>query len=238
MSELDELEKILSEDSGEGSNSENKEPAQPSDATPSGEPSGQPDSEVLKKQEHLANLDKAISEAQSQLKTLRQAKKQPVQDNELPKIDFEDPSSQAWNNHIRSQVNPVREELEQEKEEIRRFALNEFLSEKPALAGSPEKVKLLVQMYEKIRTATERTKEGVLLDLEKAYGAVFHKELIEAVRTRKIDEIKKDSILSDVAISRGATSYQEQRPTQKVLSQEEKEISNKWDESLKRLGIG
>lgn len=239
---MDELEKLLAEEEKETPASSSEEPQkEPQKA----EETAKEDEEVLKKQEHLANLNKAVSEANAQLKSIREetrkAKLTPEQlaDEDIPKIDMEDPSAKAWNRHINQRVEPVQKELEKEKEEIRSFALQEFMSDKPSLAKSPEKVKELVATYERIRTATERTKEGVLLDLRKAYAAVFHEELLQAARQERVSQAKADSIFSDIAVSKGATAYQNKtipKPSE-PKTEEEREIARQWDKSLENIGI-
>lgn len=188
------------------------------------------DEEAKKKEEHLANLNRALEEAQTELKRVRAEKKKlkSEDEEELPRIDFEDPSSRAWDKHFNEKVNPIAVELEQEKEEVRNFSLKEFLADKPALAAKPEKVKELMSTYERLRTNTERTKEGVLLDLDRAYAATFHQELLQAARQKKEEGIKTDILFSDIAVSRGATTYPESRETTPKLSDEDKSILAKW----------
>jgi hypothetical protein len=235
---MDELERLLAE--------EEKETQQPAlEEKPQEEETKKEDEEVLKKQEHLANLNKALSEANAELNRIRDEKRkvkltpEQLEEEDIPKIDMEDPSARAWNRQINLKVDPVQKEMEKEKEEIRSFALQEFLSDKPALSKNPDKVKELVGTYERIRTATERTKEGVLLDLRKAYGAVFHEELLQAARRERVDQAKADSIFSDIAVSKGATAYQNKtisKPSE-PKTEEERETANRWDRSLAGMGI-
>lgn len=192
--------------------------------------------EELKKEEHLANLDKAITEATGELNRIRteqaEARKGPAKkegEDELPRIDEDDPSSKAWNKRIQETVAPVNAEIEGAKAEVRRFALTEFLADKPALARNPEKVKELVQYYERIRTATERTKEGVLLDLKKAYAVVFADEILDAARSGDVARARVLAGASEIAVDQGATGYQKQTPTSKrSLSAEDRTILAKW----------
>lgn len=236
---MDDLEKLLAEE-------ETETPAPASEPEKVQEPeTKKEDEEVLKREEHLANLNKALGEAQTELKRIRDEKRKvkltpdQLEDEEIPKIDMEDPSAKAWNKHINQRVRPVEKELEQEKEEIRSFALQEFLSDKPALSKNPDKVKELVGTYERIRTATERTKEGVLLDLRKAYGAVFSEELLQAARQERVSKAKADSIFSDIAVSKGATAYQNKTipNNNEPKTEEEREIANLWDRNLEGMGI-
>lgn len=225
---MDELEQLLAEE-------EKETPAPSSEVKP--QEADKPDEEVLKKEQHLANINKALAEAQEELKRIRKEKVKlksasVEEEDELPKIDMDDPSAKAWNRHILEQVNPVRSELEQEKAEIRQFALQEFLSDKPSLISKPEKVKELVATYERIRTASERTKEGVLLDLEKAYAATFHKELLEVARNRRVEQAKADTLFSDIAVSKGATAYASKEDTSvEKLSEDDRKILAKWNMS-------
>ena len=204
---MDDLEKIIGVE-------EKETPAtssEPSETTGSAE---KPEvDELRKKEEHLANVNKAIAQANEELRKLRTAKKtvrlqSQEGEEELPKIDLEDPSAKAWDKRIQDTVNPVQAELDSEKREIRTFALQQFLADKPALSRDPNKVSELVGLYEKIRTATERTTEGVLMDLQRAYAALNADELIAAARGQRFEKVKADSAFSDIAVSRGASSYQ------------------------------
>lgn len=217
-----ELEKILAED--------DKSKSEPASPTLSKEEEQKKiDDEIARKKEHLDNVNKAIAQANEDLRKARAAKKQQPTEEELPKINFEDPSAKAWDRHIKEAVAPAQSELEKEKEEIRSFALQEFLKDKPALAKNPDKVKEVVSTYEKIRTASERTKEGVLLDLDKAYAAVFHEQLIGAAKKSRIEQAENDILFSDIAISRGATAYSD-KTSEKVepLSEDDKALLQKW----------
>lgn len=191
------------------------------------------DDEIKRKREHLENINRAIAEGNRILRETREAiratKNEP---EELPKIDLDDPSSKAWDKHIRENVNPIRSEMEEEKKEIRTFALEKFLADKPALAKDTEKVKELVMLYDKIKTATERTTEGVLRDLQKAYAALHSEELIATARGQRIEKAQADSTFSDIAVSRNTSTYQQ--PKKKVkpeYSKEEKEILSRWGQS-------
>jgi DNA-directed RNA polymerase subunit H (RpoH/RPB5) len=237
----DELESLLTE--------EEKETQVPASGEPPKEEPKEPetkkeDEEALKKQQHLANLTKAISEATTELNRIRDEKRkvkltpEQLEEEDVPKIDMDDPSAKAWNRHINQRIDPVQKELEKEKEEIRSFALQEFMADKPALAKNSDKVKELVSVYERIRTATERTKEGVLLDLRRAYAAVFHEELLQAARQERINQAKTDTFFSDIAVSKGATAYQNKTEPRahEPKTEEEREIAHQWDKSLSGLG--
>lgn len=170
------------------------------------------DDEVSKKKRELENLERAKQEARAELKRIREEKRViKGEEEEIPKIDFSDPSSKAWDKHIRENVNPLQQELEKEKDEIRTFAFQEFLQDKPALSADPEKIKELMSTYDRIKTASERTKEGVLMDLNRAFAAVYSEELISRARENRIDKVRSDMLFSNPAISRGASSMQAQK---------------------------
>ncbi len=221
----DDLKKLLGE--------EEPEPKPPEAEKPKGEepPAKNQDSEVAKKEEQLVNLGKAITEAQIKLKELRKPKPSPEEEDDLPKINLEDPSAKAWDKHIKENVSPLQAVLDKEREEVRSFALRTFLAEKPALAKNPEKVKELMETYERLHTCSERTSEGVLMDLQKSYGAVFHEELISAARNERIEQAQADSVFSDIAVSRGATKESVQPNIQKPLSEEDKAMVGQWEKS-------
>jgi hypothetical protein len=207
----------------------------PATSGPTGPAEKPEDEEIRKKSEQLANVRKAIDQANDELRKLRAAKKtvklQPQDGEEiLPKIDLDDPSAKAWDQRIKDTVNPVQAELDSEKREIRTFALQQFLADKPALSKDPAKIKELVELYEKIRTATERTTEGVLLDLQRAYAALNADELIAAARGKRIDKAQADSTFSDMAVSHGASSYQSpKKPNYSAqLTDEDKLQLSKW----------
>jgi hypothetical protein len=215
-------------------------PAQPLEEVPQ-EPTPEPkneDKETLKKQEQLQNLNTAINLANEELRSIRKNIKEvktPVQpvEPELPQIDMSDPSSQAWDKHINEKVNPVQQEMEQEKLEIRSFALREFLMDKPLLAGNSEKVKQLISTYESLSKGkiSEKTKEGVLTYLDKAYAAENQEELLEMAGQKRVDKAKAESAFSDIAISKGATGYPVQQEPITPLSAEDKAILAKWNMS-------
>lgn len=193
------------------------------------------DPEIKAKEEQKANLDRAIAEANETLRQRREAAKKAkqgiVEEEILPQIDDNDPGSKAWSKRISDTVAPALSQLEKQKDEVRSFALRRFLSDKPALAKSPEKLKELMSTYDRIKTATEQTQEGVLLDLGKAYGATFSDELIEAARNRRIDSAKEDMIASDIAIDRGSTTETSTPPAKRQLSAEERKIVEQWEAS-------
>jgi len=219
-----ELEKILEE-------TEKTTPIAPLEKTQDELAQEEKNNEALKKEEELVNLNKAITEAQTSLKSIRDEKKRAkgeIVEDDLPKIDMEDPSSKAWDKHINESINPLQAEVDKGKEERRNYALSIFLKDKPSLSKNPEKVKELIATYEKIRTASEMTTEGISLDLDKAYGAVFHEELIDAARNRQVSGAKADALFADIAVSRGATSYTVEKEKNPILDEESKRILAKW----------
>ncbi len=191
------------------------------------------DQEIKAKEERKANLDKAIAEAQETLrgvrKDIKKVKTQPVEEEEeLPKINLEDPSAKAWDRRIRENSAPMQAEIEKAKEERRTFALRQFLTDKPALSKNPDKIKSLMGMYERIHSASELTTEGILLDLGRAYAADNSEELINRARSSRVEDVRNDEIFSDIAISRGATGYPSQKDDNPKISEDDKAQLAKW----------
>ncbi len=187
----------------------------------------------VKDEEHLANIQKAILEGNEQLKKIREAKKsgktvEELEADDIPKIDFSDKGAKAWGKHISDEVAPLKDEMAKEKEEVRTFAIKEFLQDKPELAKDPEKLKKVIGTYEKIRTASERTREGVLLDLRKAYAAEFADEILQSNDSERIDRARGEAIYSDIAVSRGSSSFREEKEAKPNLSREDEAILAKW----------
>lgn len=186
--------------------------------------------ESKKAEDHLANIKKAIVEANEILRKARVAVKTGITtEEELPKIDFADPGSKAWDKHISERVDPLKDEISKEKEEIRTFALKEFLRDKPNLAKDSEALKRVMGTYEKIKTASERTKEGVLIDLSRAYAAEYHDEILEGKRQDRYEEAAGDAIFSDPGVSRGSTSYPQDRERNPHLSKDDEAILARWN---------
>lgn len=190
------------------------------------------DPEIAKKEEIKVNLDKAIAEAQEELRQAREAAKKakdaPVEE-EIPQIDDTDPSAKAWNRRIKETVAPLSSQVEKQKEEVRNFALRRFLSDKPSLAKNPEKLKELMANYDRIKVATEQTQEGVLLDLDKAYAVTYHEELLSGSHEYRVGKAKEDMIAADIAISRGSSSENAAPPAKRPLSPEEQRIVEQWE---------
>jgi hypothetical protein len=188
------------------------------------------DKEVQKKAQQLENLNKAIQEAESQLRKKRQKPAKEDDEEELPKIDDNDPSSKAWNKRINDRVAPALNELEQAKTERRTFALREFLQGVPRLAADSTAVKQLMDTYEKIKTTSELTAEGIITDLRRAYAADHHQEILATQELEDIDEAKAQSAASSIGVSRGATTaYATRQPKpKKKLSEDDEEVLRKW----------
>ncbi len=205
----------------------------PREETPK-EPTPEEDPQVRAKQEQLANLNKAVSEEQERLRGLRKERKQSktveeLEEDELPKINLEDPSAKAWDKRIREATAPAQQELEKAKEERRLFALRQFLGDKPSLAKSPEKLKAMMQTYDRLKTSSELTSEGITMDLERAYAAEHSEELIRAARNARIDGARNDAILSDIGVSRGSSTYSNEREVSPIsLGEEERQILARW----------
>ncbi len=212
---------------------------------PSG-PAGQtgatgPTEEEVKKaqlQKDLTDLQTAKAEATAELNRIRAEKRTVKKEAQSGPtgpvekvIDETDPDAQAWLRKINQSVSPVADELEKEKAEIRQFALEEFLASRPVLSKNPEKLKELMGVYERSHTASERTKEGVLLDLDRAYAYVYHKELSQATRQDKIANAQRDALFSDIGVSRGSTAYASPKDAPIDLSEDQKRVLAKWNMS-------
>jgi hypothetical protein len=226
---MDEIEKAINED---------KDKSGQSGPSGAGESGPKPTEEEARKAQALADLavieankKAALADLQEARKQKRQLKKQPVQTPEAEEekvIDEKDPDAKAWLKKIGESVSPVAEELEKEKAEIRQFALDEFLADKPSLAKSPEKLKAVLGLYDRIKTASERTKEGVILDLRKAYAAEFHNELLEADVQNRVEGVRRDAAFSEIAISRGSTAYSSPKDARVKLTPEEEKLAIRW----------
>lgn len=190
--------------------------------------------ESISPEEKKANLDRAIAEAQDELRKTREAtrkaKQGVLEEEDLPKIDDTDPNAKAWNKRIQDNTAPINSQMERQKDEVRTFALRRFLQDKPSLSKSPEKLKELMTNYDRLKVATEQTQEGILIDLEKAYGATFHEELVSAARNSRIEQAKEDMIASDIAISHGATSETTTPPAKRQYTAEERQILATWEQ--------
>lgn len=171
------------------------------------------DPEIQKREEHKANLDKAIAEGKRQLEEIRAAKKAEVKtEEEIPKIDMNDPGSKAWDKHIREQVNPLQSQIEKENEEVFNFTFKRWLSDKPALAADPDKMKEFISNYERNKTNTGRTQEGVEEDLDKAYAVTYAELLLSRERDTSRRKAEGLALFSEPGVSRGATSYFQEKP--------------------------
>lgn len=221
---VSELEKLLGAESEPTPPSKTEEPKKE-------EPKVEENPEIKAKAEQLANLNKAIAEEQERLKKIREERKSlkpKDEEEELPSIDFKDPAAKAWKKQIDDSTAPAKNELEKAKEERRIFALKKFLSDKPSLAKNPEKVKAMMETYDRLKTSTELTSEGIEMDLEKAYAAEHAEELISAARQGRLENARNDALMSDIAVSRGSTSYSDDKPKKRVYTDEEKAQLAKW----------
>ena len=217
---MDELEKLLGEEKETPASSEGQEPEK--------EPTKSP--EEIKKEEQLFNLNKAIAQANEELRKKRKEVKEPVIEEEIPRIDMTDPSAKAWDKHMNEKVNPLSAENEKEKEEVRNYALQQFLSDKPALAKNTEMLKKVMETYKVLAEdkISGKTVEGVLTYLEKAYVAENHEAILAQQRRERISRAQADAIYSDPAVSRGATAYSSERGATPNLSEDDKSILAKW----------
>lgn len=235
MATDEELKKLLGED-GEETPPEGDKPADAPDNGDAPKDPPEEDPEVKAKKEQLANLNKAVAEEQERLRKARKERKQTASggavedEEELPKINLDDPAAKAWKREIQRDVAPVTAELEKAKEERRLFALRQFLEDKPALSRSPEKLRAMMETYDRLKTSTELTSEGILMDLEKAYAAEHSDELLRAARSARIDGARNDAFMSDIAISRGSSTYSDAKKEEKpiALSEDEKAQLAKW----------
>ena len=223
MEEKSELEKLLAETDAPAEKEKEK----------SKEPEESPEAKA--KAEQLANLHKAVEAEQARLKKIREdirkSKNTPIEEEELPKINFEDPSAKAWDKRIRDASAPAQQELEKAKEERRIFTLRRFLQDKPALAKDGVRLKSMMETYDRIKTSTELTGEGILMDLERAYAAEHYSELMDAAHVSRVEGARNDELFSDAAVSSGSTAYATEKPKKRVYSEEEKEILKQWERS-------
>jgi hypothetical protein len=220
-----------------------KDGGSPTGPAESGAPQKPSDEEVKKAQllKDNAELEAAKVAASAELQRIRAEKRAekkkepkpaPAPEAEEEKIiDVNDPDAKAWLKKIGESVSPVAEELEKEKSEIRSYAIAKFLEDKPSLAKNPEKLKELIQFYDRSHTASDRTVEGVTVDLDRAYAAVYHKELLDAARQGRVDRARNDTIFSDIAVSRGSTGYSAPQETTRVYTDDEKAILARWEQS-------
>lgn len=188
---------------------------------------------LMKEQEELENLRKAKVEAQEELRKIRQERKDlkssAPDEEDIPRIDMDDPNAKAWDRHIRENVDPLQSELEKEKEEVVGLAFNEFLADRPALATNPEKRKELMETYQALARSkgiTERNKDVVVSVMESAYGAVFHKEILERERSQRMSAARADGALADAATDGGTGAYRsDSRPRRRQLTRDETETA-------------
>ena len=70
--------------------------------------------------------------------------------------------------------------------------------------------------------------EGVLIDLDRAYAAENHEELIAAANQTVSSKAKAEERFADPAISRGSTSYPIQKSKRPTLNADELEVLRGW----------
>ena len=67
------------------------------------------------------------------------------------------------------------------------------------------------------------------MDLEKAYAAEHADELMSVARSARVDGARNDAIFSDIGVSRGSSTYSNDKEEKPVhLSEEEKQILARW----------
>ena len=225
-----ELEKTIGEGEEPTPPLEEKKPEETKESAPPEE-----NTEVKKANEHLSNIKAAVKAEEDKLKKIREDQKKAKkigfvpEEEEIPQIDDRDPSAKAWTKRINDSVAPAALELEKAKDERRLYSLRQFLSDKPSLAKSSEKIKEMMDMYDRIKNSTELTNEGITMDLEKAYAATHSEELIRSVRQTRMDSAKADAIFSDIGVSRGSTAYSAKLDgTSRQYSEDERNILAKW----------
>lgn len=211
-----------------------KDPA--TDPDPKNDPEDpETDPAILSKAEQLANLDKAIDEANDKLRKKREALKSGKvdedddEDNDELEINLKDPNSKAWDKHIKKTVDPALKELDAEKQELFKYTLQEFLVDKPALYANPEKLQAVIETYGRIRNNTGRVKEGIINDLQRAFAAEHHEELQNDKTKVRVDKARKEAIYADPGVSRGAGNYQPEREITPVYSDQDAKILAKWN---------
>ena len=188
------------------------------------------DAAIAAKESKKANLDKAIAEAEETLRKKREASKEDdhKDDGEIPDIDMNDPGAKAWDKRIKDTVDPLTKGREAEKAEIRKFSIRDFLKDKPAVARDPEKVKELIEMYDRIKENTGLTKEGVLLDLNRAFAALYHEQLIDAAKTQKFERVKEMELFSSPGVDQGATGYVNEDVKMPAMSADDRKVLAQW----------
>ena len=84
--------------------------------------------------------------------------------------------------------------------------------------------------YERIKTSSELTSEGILMDIERAYAADNYQEILATQDSEEIDEARARSAAFSIGVSRGAsTAYATRQPKPKYnLSDDDKLQLAKW----------
>lgn len=221
---MDELDKILGDQGKET----------PSKETPvKKEDPENKDPEVLTKEQQLANVNKAIEEANRTLKEKRKQIKEgddgddPEKDE--PKIDLSDPNSKAWDKHIKDAVAPVNSEIEAEKQEIFKFAFRDFVAARPGLAANSELMRKVIATYDRVKENTGRVREGVINDLRRAYAAENFENIDSERHQARVDKSRKEAIYADAGVSRGASNYHQEREAEPVYDDQDAAILARWN---------
>ncbi len=195
------------------------------------------DEEIRSKEEHLAHVQAAIDAENQRLKEARAKANaariaQDSEEEPILKVDLTDPSAKAWDKHIRDTVAPAQSILDKEKDEVRTAALETFLKAKPALAKDPEKVKSLMEEYERLSSGkiTELQRDGVSLYLSKAYASLYHDVLTDPARLRQFSDAQADIDLTESAVDSGATTYPREReyPKENLTAEDRETILNMY----------
>jgi hypothetical protein len=208
---MDELDKVLAADP----EAEAQKAALEAEALAKAEKEKQQDidPELQKEREHRKNIEVALQQTRDELKRLKEAKEAKPTEEEIPKIDMNDPGSKAWDKHINEKVNPVQAMMEKENQEVFDFTLKKWLDDKPALAADPSKMKEFINNYERIKVSTGRTREGVEQDLDKAYAVTYSDLLLGREREASLRKGEGLALFSDPGVSRGATGYFQEKET-------------------------
>ena len=218
---MEDLEKILGEKSPEELEAE-KTAALEAQAKADAE--NKTDPELEKRKIEVANLERAKIEALKELQRIREEKKSLKTEEDIPKIDKEDPNSKAWLKEIKDNVNPFQQDIERQKNETFNFAFDKWLKAHPAVAADPEAVKRQIATYERVKDNSGLTQEGIYIDLERSYAANNYEQVLEREREAGFEKAKDDLVFSSPAISRGSTTYKQDHDRMPNLTDEERRV--------------
>ena len=78
----------------------------------------------------------------------------------------------------------------------------------------------------RIKSNSGRTQEGVNIDLDKAFAAVYADELLGQARESSVRKAQGVAMFSEPAVSHGSTSYFQEKPSYKTsdITEEDKAI--------------